>query len=456
MSLLLNREEIYSRIKKINYQIEKNILLSRYQKSQDLFRELLKTIIRINIDVAKSKEFSEIVWQIGHIIYFYVSFIISNLPQEIRLSFIENNPNSKKIIEFYDSFLTPPECRDEKNFILSVTEVINQNAELYSKIISYINKLDNKKLDTVNSYLLMLGLLHQEMHLESLIFHFINQDIKINSIIFYPFSGLKEEIITDIYWISYSKGNFIQGSMPKINQSHLTFDNEKPCFSQQIKDFQISQYPITEFQYLQFILDNGYTTPKNWCHVSWKWKQKNKISLPLYWFFKNGKYYKEINGKVMEVETNLPICHISYYEVKAYCRWKKVRLPLEKEYEFVTTNEGKTKYPWGDDDNLGKYAHLNYTQYLVPVDYFSQGKNKKRVTQLIGNVWEWCEDAIYPYDGFTIDPVYREMSYPCFGEKKICKGGCWAVPDFLIHPRYRNAQLPTCRIQFIGFRVCQL
>ena len=141
MSLLLNREEIYSRIKKINYQIEKNILLSRYQKSQDLFRELLKTIIRINIDVAKSKEFSEIVWQIGHIIYFYVSFIISNLPQEIRLSFIENNPNSKKIIEFYDSFLTPLECRDEKNFILSVTEVINQNAELYSKIISYIPAL---------------------------------------------------------------------------------------------------------------------------------------------------------------------------------------------------------------------------------------------------------------------------------------------------------------------------
>ena len=29
-----------------------------------------------------------------------------------------------------------------------------------------------------------------------------------------------------------------------------------------------------------------------------------------------------------------------------------------------------------------------------------------------------------------------------------------SVPDFLIHPRYRNAQLPTCREQFIGFRVC--
>ena len=44
------------------------------------------------------------------------------------------------------------------------------------------------------------------------------------------------------------------------------------------------------------------------------------------------------------------------------------------------------------------------------------------------------------------------MSYPFFGFKKICKGG-GVVPDFLIHPRYRNAQYPDCRIQFIGFRL---
>ena len=40
------------------------------------------------------------------------------------------------------------------------------------------------------------------------------------------------------------------------------------------------------------------------------------------------------------------------------------------------------------------------------------------IHQLIGNAWEWCQEAIYPYDGFVIDPVYREMSYPFFGYKK--------------------------------------
>ena len=52
-----------------------------------------------------------------------------------------------------------------------------------------------------------------------------------------------------------------------------------------------------------------------------------------------------------------------------------------------------------------------------------------------------------------IDPIYREFSYPYFGFKKNLRGGSWAVPDYLIHPKYRNAQMPETRIQFTGVRV---
>ena len=131
------------------------------------------------------------------------------------------------------------------------------------------------------------------------------------------------------------------------------------------------------------------------------------------------------------------------------------RLPTESEYEYLATNGGIDKFPWGEDLEATKYCNLNYQKYIVEVTDNKEGDNKKGVSQLMGNVWEWCQEPIYPYDNFVIDPVYREMSYPFFGEKRICKGGCWSVPDFLIHPRYRNAQLPTCREQFIGFRVCR-
>ena len=47
------------------------------------------------------------------------------------------------------------------------------------------------------------------------------------------------------------------------------------------------------------------------------------------------------------------------------------------------------------------------------------------------------------------------MSYPHFGYKRICRGGSWAVPEFLINKHYRNAQLNDCCHQYIGFRVAK-
>ena len=220
----------------------------------------------------------------------------------------------------------------------------------------------------------------------------------------------------------------------------------------------MSQYLVTEYQFTLFILQGGYQKREYWCDVSWDWIEKEEIELPLYWEWQEKNNKKELlvwrNGKYFSTLSNLPICHISFYEAQAYCRWKKVRLPLEKEYEFMATNKNKTKYPWGSDENMQNKCLLNYQGPIIPVNEMLEGANEKGVNQLIGNVWEWCQEPIYPYNNFTIDPVYREMSYPFFGEKRICKGGCWLLPDFLIHPRYRNAQLPTCREQFIGFRVC--
>ena len=146
------------------------------------------------------------------------------------------------------------------------------------------------------------------------------------------------------------------------------------------------------------------------------------------------------------------MCHISWYEAKAVAKWLGGRLPTEAEWEYVATNNGTTKLPWG---NIMKteYCNFNYSGNLSNVNTYIKGSTKHGIHQMIGNVWEWCEDSIYPYNGFCIDPIYREFSYPYFGLKKNLRGGSWAVPDYLIHPKYRNAQMPETRIQFTGVRV---
>ena len=121
-----------------------------------------------------------------------------------------------------------------------------------------------------------------------------------------------------------------------------------------------------------------------------------------------------------------------------------------KDADLMQSNQGVGDTPSIDYFN----TYINPNIFTNKTNDRYDSLNFDHVSQLIGNIWEWCEESIYPYDGFTIDPVYREMSYPFFGFKKICKGGCFAAPDFLIHPRYRNAQQDDCRLQFIGFRVC--
>ena len=91
-------------------------------------------------------------------------------------------------------------------------------------------------------------------------------------------------------------------------------------------------------------------------------------------------------------------------------------------------------------------GNLNYKNKGVISVLNDKNENTLGVVGLYGNVWEWCLEPIYPYDGFIIDPVYREMSYPFFGYKRICRGGAWCVPDYLVTKSYRNAQPMDCRI----------
>ena len=329
--------------------------------------------------------------------------------------------------------------------------LLEEFGEIYKKITDIINNDIYNEIETKKRYyVLLLSILHNEMHIEALIFSGYNLGYFLKDFISIRLSNISlrqktNDTIKKIQFSHIKGGSFTQGS--KNNSYYLSFDNERPAFEKVIKEFCISKYPVTEHQFLQFILDNGYNENKYWFEESWDWIQSNNIKCPLYWSIDN----------LLDRDTNYPAMNISWYEAKAFCEWLGVRLPYESEWEYVATCCGKYNYPWGNEMKP-EYCNLNYmvnSPLEVDDEILSFEKSYTGVKQLIGNVWEWCEEEIYPYDSFTIDPVYREMSYPFFGFKKICRGGCFAVPDYLIHSRYRNAQMPDCRIQFTGFRVCK-
>ena len=430
----LNKEEF-----KIKISSERllQIFTETFNRTKKIFLEIINNN-KTGLEKSSHKEdINPILWQCGHIVYFYIKHCSKHFT-------FDNKGDNINIINFYDSYLTKLEFRYNEEKLVKMNILLNKFQNFYNSI-----QLNSLNLNHRRKYVLLLSILHNEMHIEALIFSGLNLGYSLPNFISLRLTNISlrtfnKNILTNIKFINIKCKTFIQGSR---NSSHyLSFDNERPSFRKYLEDFYISEYPITEYQFLQFILEGGYENKNYWTEESWKWIKSNKIYCPIYWSLDNFKYR----------ETNYPVCNISWYEAKAYCKWAGYRLPSESEWECVASNYGKYKYPWGDKME-SKYCNLNYTingPLEVNDSRLKIEKSYTGVKQLIGNIWEWCEDSIYPYDDFSIDPVYREMSYPFFGFKKICRGGCFAVPDYLIHSRYRNAQMPERRLQFIGFRVC--
>ena len=418
-----------------------------YIRTGKIFLEILENTDKNGLEKSPDGEYiNPILWQCGHIIYFFIQHCKDYFQIPVFKDDLEMN------IDFYDSFKNKSQFRSEINKLVTINILLDDFKLIYENITEQIlrQKFSDHKYNYIKTYVLNLCILHTEMHIEALIFSGLNLGYQLKNFISFGLSntslrGVTTNIMLNIEFKKIEGGNFIQGSKRSVN--YLSFDNERPAFHKKINSFYISKYPITETQYLDFILDGGYETKSFWTEEGWDWIKKNNITCPLYWKTKDYELRK----------SNFPICNISWYEAKAFCRWGGYRLPTESEWEYVATNGNRTKYPWGNKMNAG-LVNLNYTinrPLEVNDDRLIFEKTLFGVQQLIGNVWEWCEEPIYPYDGFNIDPVYREMSYPFFGFKKICRGGCFAVPEYLIHSKYRNAQIPECRIQFIGFRVCK-
>lgn len=161
-----------------------------------------------------------------------------------------------------------------------------------------------------------------------------------------------------------------------------------------------------------------------------------------------------------KAESNHPVTQVSWNDAAAYAQWKGKRLPTQWEWEHAAKNGEQTKqrYTWGDDLIVtGKYkantwqgTFPSYNSgedgyiYTSPVGVF--GANKIGLTDMGGNVWQWCQDSIEPSGrDAEIDPATR----------RVIRGGSFLCDPMVCHGFRvvgRAASTPESSMLHIGFR----
>ena len=433
----LTTEQIYEKLsnKTVGY-IKVNLLYILANIEYLLISILEPLLLKRSLGYESSNittEINPLLWEFGYMMFFQNKYCNKYL-------FDNYNKEEDKI---FNTILVSK--TERYNYKFKIDDLIGKFKNNSNLLRDYIeaNILTNKTL-----YFIILTCMNYYKHIESLLYTY--QVLEYNKPSFLKLDINKNKLIKQNEFIKINGGNFIQGRNDW--DSKLVFDNECPSFQQKINTFYVSKFLITNNDYLQFIQDNGYNNKKYWSINGWEWKEKNNINLPLYWIFKQNEYYTRYFKQYIAINNilNYPIIHISWYEAEAFCNYMGCRLITESEWEYIAIKQFPLSLSklYEDKLNIGFNHH-----WITPVGYKTEIEGP--IKDLIGNCWEWCSNYLYPYDGYCIDPVYREFSYPDFGKKKVIRGGAWCVPIDLCDIKYRNSQSPECRHQYIGFRVAK-
>jgi iron(II)-dependent oxidoreductase len=234
-------------------------------------------------------------------------------------------------------------------------------------------------------------------------------------------------------------------------------DNERPAHTVHVDAFFLDTVPVTNGQYLRFILAGGYDNEKYWSEAGWAYRNEANLIAPRFWQRDGQGWLRTRFGVVEPVPADEPVVHVCFYEAEAYANWAGKRLPTEAEWEKAARHDPATdrsrRYPWGDEDPGPEHANLGQRHLSpAPVGAYPAGTAPSGAQQLIGDVWEWTSSDFHGYPGFTVFP-YPEYSKVFFGpDYKVLRGGSFGTDAAACRGTFRNWDYPIRRQIFAGFR----
>jgi formylglycine-generating enzyme required for sulfatase activity len=197
------------------------------------------------------------------------------------------------------------------------------------------------------------------------------------------------------------------------------WDNEFQAHTVEVPAFWVSQYKVTNGEYLEFV-KQGAATPFFWADRGAGWVFRGMFS----------EYPLPLDAPV----------YVTHEQAAAYAGWRGMRLPSEAEYVRAACGA-----PSG--------SNLNF-RYWDPIPVTADDDGTRRPMQLAGNGWEWTSTVFAPFPGFTAFPFYPNYSEPFFdGAHYVLKGASPRTAACFLRPSFRNWFRPSYPYVYATFRM---
>jgi formylglycine-generating enzyme required for sulfatase activity len=182
----------------------------------------------------------------------------------------------------------------------------------------------------------------------------------------------------------------------------------------------------------------------------------------------SGFRFLELN--LVNASPSAPVVGLTWYEARYFALWIGCRLPRESEWEYAARGGAKgirtdrdidAPYFFGSNlEELARHVWYNDPSRDGPhtvdeLNLLTQNENLNPlgIANILGNVWEWCDDIYSNYEGSDGMEIAEFHQKEMMSGEKVLRGGTFRGSKDTVRCGRRVFSHPSNRGSTVGFRL---